>query len=240
MSPTVRRWLDREKAREKELRKASERGNHSIMLLLLVFMPVLVFIIGIVCGGAFLAALGNMKYGLIFALVIDGLIFLGEKLSPLRGHAKAMEYHLKQLDSEGEQDEFATQMLGEYGEGTVKCIFWKHSIFEVTNGGAPVRFRAGLCNQIWVTRDYVLTVQPGGASSLTRLHLLESIDVDTRYERGLNTWTHRYYIIFHEKGQPGMAGKTGESKEQRLSFPNSRVRDQLVETIQQLRSGLSP
>lgn len=233
MNTYYEKWL----AREYEWAKFLDKKQKKSLCLYLIATPVgciaALAIIGLMSGGGMELAVSNAKYGAIFGIVMDLVLFLvlASGMPGKRYKKQLLKMLAKELPSPAGQEEFAAQMMGAYGEDTVRRITWK----DRTTGQ----------EQVWVTKDYVMRTTGTGFVSLIQLKQIREIELDVQeYMRtaGSGNAKIRYKevdfpIIFRRKeaiGQPEGWKEKLLSEDPSLIFGSRSIRDQVVEAIQQV------
>lgn len=230
MNTFYEQWLNREEEWGRQLNK---KQNISLIKYL-IFTPIIsiaaLFAIGFLAAGSMELAVSNIKYGAMFGAGIDVLLLLFMLPSkPGRRYKKQLLKILnKTFTLQSDREEFASQMMGQYGPDTVKCISWKDKMV--------------VEERVWVTKDYVLRTTGTGNVWLIQLKLSDHIELDAQ------TYTHTagntvrynttdYPIIFRspkDGSKPvGLKQKLFDT-DPSLSFSSRENRDKVVEAIQKV------
>lgn len=233
MGTSYKKWMDREEAWSRKINEKQKKTLVTYLVCTPVASVVVLFAIGLLAGGGMELAVSNMKYGAMFGAGIDLLMLLImlPTMPGKRYKKQLLKTIAKELPSESEQEEFAAQMAGEYGPGTVECISWKSKMTGE--------------EQVWVTKDYILRTTGTGNVQLILLKKAGEIELDA------HTYTHtagskdlkvrykttQYPIIFrpHRDGSKpaGWKEKLLDS-DPSLVFDSREIRDKVVQAIQRL------
>lgn len=233
MNTFYEQWLCREEEWGRQLNK---KQNISLIKYL-VFTPIVsiaaLFALGFLAGGGMELAVSNLKYGAIFGIGVDVLLLLFMLPSkPGRRYKKQLLKTLnKTFTLESEREEFASQMMGQYGPNTVECISWKDKLV--------------VEDRVWVTKDYVLRTTGTGNVWLIQLKLADHIELDA------HTYTHtagnsdvrvrynttEYPIVFkspEDGSKPVGLKQKLLGSDPILIFSSRENRDKVVEAIQKV------
>lgn len=233
MGASYKKWMDREEAWSRKINEKQKKTLAIYIVCTPVISVAALFALGLLAGGGMELAVSNMKYGAMFGAGVDLLMLLImlPTMPGKRYKKQLLKTIAKELPSEAEQEEFAAQMTGEYGPGTVECISWKSKMTGE--------------EKVWVTKDYIMRSTGTGNVQLILLKKAGGIELDA------HTYTHtagssnlkvrynttEYPIIFrpHSDGSKpaGWKAKLLDS-DPRLVFDNREIRDKVVLAIQRL------
>lgn len=227
MGSSLKAWLEKEQAAAEE-RKQKERKRIIIGMILLVPGSILVLVlIGWLSAGEISAAVGNIKYGIIFAVCCEVILLPFTFVrNPAKRYMKLLKREIEeQLPTSGQQEDFASQMLGELGSDSVRDI-WCRKEYK---------------KEEWVsvTRDYALMRYLNGMCVITRLKDVQRIELDRdlfiiNINSGKNRThvnTYSFPINFFYRSQ----GEGNKKKPDKVfAFDERKERDKVMKAIQEL------
>lgn len=227
MGNSLKAWLEKEQAAAEERKQKERKKTIKGMILLVPGSILALALIGWLSAGEISAAVGNIKYGIIFAACCEVILLPYTFVrNPSKRYMKLLKREIeKQLPTSGQQEEFASQMLGEIGVDSVRDIRCKKEY--------------GREDWISITRDFTLMRYSIGKCVIIRFNEVQRIELDrnsfvisikTNNKRTfINTNIYPIYFFYRSQGE-------GNKKEpdKMLAFDRREDRDKVMKAIQEL------
>lgn len=231
MENSYAKWYDQEKAWIAEEEKKMKASLKKSLILVMIGCPIVLAIIGLAAtGGELQAALQNFLIGIPVGIVLCLFTALMMKTSyPAKKYLKNIERELSQFPGT-EKEEFARQMLGTDGPGSVKTTSFIM--------GESDKLEPNMDVKIAVTKEYAMTANGRGGISIVRLNQVANMDLEAQQHSVTvrsGDWKFRenfvtYPISFYYKTAND---KKSKEPDKEFIFDDIHMRDTVVGMIQE-------